>query len=77
MDDKLLAELHRRSRLGLDAMAVIELVSEQRSRYEVRPALEAILDGVDLPANVRNPLRAVLDHFGLLEGIQRHVKPRS
>ena len=77
MDDATLAELHRRMRLGLDAIGVIEVLAQMKPRSEVRQALQELLDegcDIELPKNVRLPLESIVDHFGLLEGILRVMK---
>jgi hypothetical protein len=77
VDLELFGEIRRRHMLGIDAMGVLEVVAERKARHDVRPALEAIVDDsceLDLPMNVRLPLRAILHHFGLLEGILRHLQ---
>ena len=77
IDFELLSELHRRVCLGIDAIGILEVVATWVPQQNTRNVLEALVDDdtceLEIPANVRHPLRSILDHFGLLEGILRHV----
>ena len=67
--------------MGIDAVGILEVVASWSPRQDVRSVLNALLDDaceLELPANVRRPLMSVLDHFGLMEGILRHLpRPRT
>jgi len=63
---------------GGDAMSVVSIVHNCVPTARVRSVLERLVRDdceLDLPMNIRIPITALLEPYGLLEGVMRCMKP--